>query len=169
MHAYQLVHTIDKITETAKIKALELPASIKHLEYSTEEDGKKNSFDEDFVERFQRVRFEDKIIKDAASFRRGYHNNRGFNHGYGLRRRPWRGNWSRGQSFHAGGRSRGTPFPNNETIHLNSQEIQHPTTENNSTEFFFTSSLYQAAITTTTSSTVLYPINITRYSYLGVA
>jgi hypothetical protein len=96
------------------IKVLKLPTSIRHLEYSTEEYGKKNSFDEDFAERLQRARFEDKVIRDAASFRGGFHNNRGFNNGYrgrnGSRGGSWRGNWSRGQAFQAGRRGRGTPF-----------------------------------------------------------
>ncbi|KAG1304446.1 hypothetical protein G6F64_009199 [Rhizopus arrhizus] len=129
---YQLVHIIYKITETTRIqarastelsakfqendakemaiRALKLPTSIKYLEYSVEEDGKKNSFDGDFVERLQRARFEDKLIRDAASFRGGFHNNTGFNNGYRGRGGSWRENWSCGQSFQAGGRSRVNRF-----------------------------------------------------------
>ncbi|KAG1440957.1 hypothetical protein G6F55_013364 [Rhizopus delemar] len=44
--------------------------------------------------------------------------------------------------------------PNNETIPLNSQQIQHPTTANNSTISLFTSNLYQKTTTNTTSSTI---------------
>ncbi|KAG1462143.1 hypothetical protein G6F46_009464 [Rhizopus delemar] len=108
------------------IKALKLPTSIKHLEYSTEDDGKKNSFDGDFVERLQRARFEDKVIRDASSFRGGFHSNRSFNNGYrgrgGSRGGSWRGNWSHGQSFQTGGRGRANRF------NIQRQQIiqQHP-------------------------------------------
>ncbi|KAG1034388.1 hypothetical protein G6F43_013419 [Rhizopus delemar] len=44
--------------------------------------------------------------------------------------------------------------PNNETIPLNSQQIQHPTAANNSTISLFTSNLYQKTTTNTTSSTI---------------
>jgi hypothetical protein len=99
------------------LKALRLPSSIKHLEYSPEEDGKANTFDRNFVEQLQKARFEDKVIRDATSFSRGnFSNNRGFNGTRGRGRSrggPWRGNWSRGHSFQHGGRGRGT-LPSNQ-------------------------------------------------------
>ncbi|KAG1448248.1 hypothetical protein G6F56_008999 [Rhizopus delemar] len=65
--------------KTVSPKALKLAASIKHLGYTTEDDGKKNSFNRDFVEQLQKARFEDKVIMDASSFRRGsFNTNRGF-------------------------------------------------------------------------------------------
>ncbi|KAG1039985.1 hypothetical protein G6F43_012389 [Rhizopus delemar] len=101
----------EKEAKEVSIKALKLPASIKHLEFATEEDGKTNTFDREFVEQLQKARFEDKVIRDATSFGRGHSNYRGFNGTRGRERSrgiSWRGNWSRGNSFQYGGRGRGT-------------------------------------------------------------
>ena len=61
----------EREAKEVSLKALKLPASIKHLEYTAEDDGKTNSFDRDFVEQLQKARFEDKVLRDASSFRRG--------------------------------------------------------------------------------------------------
>ncbi|KAG1150111.1 hypothetical protein G6F37_011279 [Rhizopus arrhizus] len=61
------------------LKALRLPPNARHLEHSIEEDGKTNAFDRAFVEQLQKARFEDKVLRDASSFRRGsFNTNRGF-------------------------------------------------------------------------------------------
>ncbi|KAG1044387.1 hypothetical protein G6F43_011463 [Rhizopus delemar] len=117
------------------IKALKLPTSIKHLEHSTEEDGKKNSFDGDFVERLQRARFEDKEEADHE-----VDLGVGIGHAVNL--------------FRQEEEAEVLLSPNNETTPLNSQQIQHPTTANNSTTSLFTSNLYQTTTTNTTSSTI---------------
>lgn len=103
----------------ASIKALKLPSSIKYLDTSaTEENGKQDAFDVEFIKELHKARFEEKVIKDSVSNnnRGGYYNNRGYNHGYrgrnsGSRGGSWRGSFSsRGQSFYSGGRGRGASF-----------------------------------------------------------
>lgn len=104
----------EREAKEVSLKALKLPASIKHLEYTAEDDGKTNSFDRDFVEQLQKARFEDKVLRDASSFRRGsFNTNRGFS---GSRGGYWRGNGSRGHFFQNGGRGRGTHSSNPQNL-----------------------------------------------------
>lgn len=98
------------------LKALKLPASLKHLE--TKESGKKEAFSMDFIEQYNEARYQQAIIRSATSNQNGY--GRG---GFNNQHRGGKGFFRGGKNFF-GGRGRGNPTFQ-QSSHYNQQQHHH--------------------------------------------
>jgi polyhydroxyalkanoate synthesis regulator phasin len=106
------------------IKALKLPASLKHLE--AKESGKRDAFSLEVLEQYNEANYQQRILRAATS-----NNSHGGRGGYSQQWNQHRGGrgYSRGGKNFFWGRGRGTPtFHSNYSTHSNHQQCptQHP-------------------------------------------
>lgn len=124
---YQAKQQDEEAKEYA-VKALRLPASLKHLE--TKPTGKKEAFSSEFLEQYNEASYQQRIIQ-AATGNNNRGNGRGGYYNQWNQNRGGRGGFSRGRGKNFfGGRGRGAPFFNQYTPHNQQQQTYQVPTNN---------------------------------------